>query len=71
MASISGRVAMCTIDGFDTIGIPETAKGATGRCVSKMSHDMAHSAVIADEHDEHHCHERRGGEERRSVTSHC
>jgi hypothetical protein len=34
--------------------------------VSKIPHDMAHSDVVTDEHDE-----RRGEEERRSVTSHC
>jgi hypothetical protein len=37
-----------------------------GRGVSKMPHGMARSVAVADEHDE-----RRGGEERRSVTSHC
>jgi hypothetical protein len=32
--------------------------------VSKMPHDVACSAAIADEHDERHRHERRAGEER-------
>jgi hypothetical protein len=58
-------------DGFSTIGMPGLTTGATGAGVSKMSHDVAHSDVVADEHDERHRHERRGGEERRSVTSHC
>jgi hypothetical protein len=39
--------------------------------VSKMLHDMARSPAVANEHDERHRHERRGGEERQSVTSHC
>jgi hypothetical protein len=39
--------------------------------VSKMPHVVARSAAVADEHDERHRHERRGIEERRSITSHC
>jgi hypothetical protein len=38
---------------------------------SQVTHRVARSAAIIDEHDERHRHKRRGGEERRSVTSHC
>jgi hypothetical protein len=70
MASISGRVATGMIDGFSMTGMPGTATGATGQIMNKMSHNVARSAAVADKHDERYRHERRGGEERRSVTSH-
>jgi hypothetical protein len=52
--------------------MPGTEKGAMRVWgVSKMPHGVARSAAITDEHDELHRHERRGREERQSITSHC
>jgi hypothetical protein len=65
MASISGRVSTDTIARLrHNRNARDDDMSDGGRGVSKIPHGVARSAAVADEHDECHCHERRGGEER-------